>query len=57
MTRSRLTSMTALDNFRKSEKDVMCPECEKHKRHVRMVETKGKGLECPECHYLHLTRR
>lgn len=49
--------MGLLDYFRKREKDVMCPECEKHKRHVKLVESDGKAMECPECHYQHLARR
>lgn len=49
--------MGIMDYFRKTEKDVMCPECEKHKRHVKLVESEGKTLECPECHYAHLARR
>lgn len=49
--------MGIMDYFRKTQKDVMCPECEKHKRHVKLVESEGKTLECPECHYAHLARR
>lgn len=39
------------------EKDEMCPQCAKQQEHVKMVETKGKVMECPKCHYFHLTRR
>lgn len=49
--------MGLFDYFSKKDKDVMCPECEKHKRHVKLVETDGKAMECPECHYAHLARR
>lgn len=49
--------MGILDHHRHVEKDVNCPECEKHKKHVKLVETKGQDLECPECRYIHITRR
>jgi len=49
--------MGVTDYFRKAEKDLMCPECEKHKKHVKLVESEGKGYECPECHYAHIARR
>lgn len=49
--------MGIFDYFRKRETDKMCPECEKHQKHVKMVETEGKQMECPECHYLHVARR
>ncbi|MEM0342963.1 MAG: hypothetical protein QXJ32_01230 [Thermoplasmata archaeon] len=49
--------MGILDYFRKREKDILCPECEKHQKHVRLVETDGKQMECPECHYLHVVKR
>ncbi len=49
--------MGIMDYFRKTEKDVMCPECEKHKKHVKLVEGDGKVYECPECHYTHMARR
>jgi len=49
--------LSSLDSMTRKEKDVMCPECEKHRKHVKLVETEGKHLECPECHYLHLIRR
>lgn len=45
--------MGILDYFRTRDHDVMCPECEKHKKHVKLVESEGKTMECPECHYLH----
>ncbi|MGQ9587410.1 MAG: hypothetical protein ACUVT7_03395 [Thermoplasmata archaeon] len=48
--------MGLLDNLRKAKKDVMCPECEKHQKHVKLVENEGRVLECPECHYTHLVR-
>lgn len=51
------TFMGILDYFRKRETDLMCPECEKHKKHVKLVETEGKQMECPECHYLHVVKR
>jgi rubredoxin len=41
----------------KKKKDVMCPECEKAQKHVKLVETDGKTMECPECHYAHLIHR
>lgn len=50
-------AMGLMDYFRKTEKDMMCPECEKHKKHVKLVEVDGKTVECPECHYTHLARR
>jgi len=49
--------MGIMDYFKKAEKDIMCPECEKHKRHVKLVEGAGKVIECPECHYIHMARR
>ena len=49
--------MGTLDHREHVEKDVNCPECEKHRKHVKLVETQGKVLECPECHYIHLARR
>lgn len=49
--------MSSLDYFEKAEKDVICPECAKHKKHVKLVETEGKVLECPACHYTHMARR
>jgi len=48
--------MSTLDNLGE-KKDIMCPECEKHKKHVKLVEVEGKTLECPECHYMHMVRR
>jgi Zn ribbon nucleic-acid-binding protein len=48
--------MGLLQFFRRN-KDIMCPECEKAQKHVRMVETDGKTVECPECHYAHIIRR
>jgi len=54
---TEVISMGILDYFRKREKDVLCPECEKHQKHVRLVETEGKQMECPECHYLHVIHR
>lgn len=44
------------DLFRK-KKDVNCPECEKHQKHVQLVAVDGKTMECPECHYMHLIKR
>lgn len=49
--------MGLFDYFRKSKEDVMCPECEKQQRHVKLVKTEGREMECPECHYRHLMRR
>ena len=49
--------MATLDYLDKREKDVNCPECEKHKKHVKLVEGEGKVLECPSCHYTHLAKR
>lgn len=43
--------------FFKKKKDVNCPECEKHQKHVHLVEVDGKTMECPECHYIHLIKR
>lgn len=47
--------MGLFDNLRR--KDIMCPECEKHQKHVKLVEVDGKTMECPECHYIRLARR
>lgn len=52
-----MVEMSASDYFEKIEKDKACPECEKHKRHVKLVEAEGKVMECPVCHYTHLARR
>jgi rubredoxin len=52
-----VVEMSASDYFEKIEKDKACPECEKHKRHVKLVEAEGKVMECPVCHYTHLARR
>ena len=49
--------MDAVDHSEHVGKDVNCPECEKHRKHVKLVETKGQIYECPECHYIHLARR
>ncbi len=49
--------MGAIHYSEKVGEDKMCPECEKHKKHVKLVETDGKTYECPECHYIHLARR
>ena len=51
--------MPNIDDLRKSNKDKECPECAKHRRHVKLVESDGKVYECPECHYMHphLSRR
>jgi ssDNA-binding Zn-finger/Zn-ribbon topoisomerase 1 len=49
--------MATLDYLDKREKDVNCPECEKHKKHVKLVEVEGRVLECPSCHYTHLVKR
>jgi hypothetical protein len=43
--------------FFKKKKDVNCPECEKHQKHVHLVEVDGKTMECPECHYVHMVKR
>lgn len=48
--------MGSLEGLKK-RKDVNCPECEKHQKHVRLVAVDGKTMECPECHYIHLARR
>jgi len=55
--RRRGVFMGILDYFRRRQKDIVCPECEKHQKHVKLVETEGKQMECPECHYLHVARR
>ena len=49
----------ALDYFeeRDREQGIHCPECAKERKHVLLVKTEGEELECPECHYLHITRR
>jgi hypothetical protein len=47
----------ALDYYSQKDKDVNCPECAKARRHVKLVENEGKVMECPECHYMHLTHR
>lgn len=44
--------MPNIDNLRKQSVDKECPECAKHRRHVKLVESDGKVLECPECHYI-----
>lgn len=49
--------MADADYFKKTETDLKCPECEKHRKHVKLVETDGKTYECPECHYVHFVRR
>ena len=49
--------MSSYDHYEEAEKDLMCPECAKHKKHVKLVETEGKVFECPICHYSHLQRR
>jgi len=46
-----------MDYFRKRDKDIMCPECKKQQKHVKLVAADGKTRECPECHYLHMARR
>lgn len=48
-----------IDDLRKRGIDKECPECAKHRKHVKLVETDGKVLECPECHFMHthLSRR
>ncbi len=45
--------MPTIDDLRKGRIDKECPECARHRRHVKLVETDGKVLECPECHYMH----
>ncbi len=50
-------NMSSLDYFEKVQEDKMCPECEKHKKHVKLVEVDGKVVECPVCHYSHALRR
>jgi rubredoxin len=47
----------SLDYFEEKESHLHCPECAKAQKHVRLVETEGEALECPECHYLQETRR
>jgi hypothetical protein len=49
--------MAGFLEFFKRKKDVMCPECEKVQKHVKLVEVDGKTMECPECHYTHLIHR
>jgi len=39
------------------EKDKMCPECEKHRKHVKLVEADGGVLKGPVCRYSHIIRR
>ncbi len=48
--------MGLLDNLTR-KKDKMCPECEKEQKHVKLLETNGKTMECPECHYIEKIRR
>ncbi len=48
--------MGLLEFFRK-KKDVNCPECEKHQKHINLVAVNGKMMECPECHYIHMMKR
>lgn len=43
--------------FFKKKKDVNCPECEKHQKHVQLKAVDGKTMECPECHYIHMVKR
>jgi rubredoxin len=47
----------SLDYFEEREGNIHCPECAKAQKHVRLVKTEGEEMECPECHYLHETRR
>lgn len=49
--------MGSKEHLNRTGKDVMCPECEKHQRHVKLVQSEGRTLECPECHYIPLSRR
>jgi len=49
--------MSGLEHMDNIEKDKMCPECEKHRKHVKLVEVDGKGLECPVCHYSRFIKR
>lgn len=49
--------VSGLEHLENIEKDKMCPECEKHRKHVKLVEVDGKILKCPACNYLHLVRR
>ena len=45
--------MPTIDDLRKGRIDKECPECAKHQKHVKLVQAKGKTMECPECHYMH----
>ena len=49
----------ALDYFEEKEMslDIHCPECAKAQRHIRLVQTEGENMECPECHYVRDVRR
>ena len=49
--------VSGLEHLENIEKDKMCPECEKHRKHVKLVEADGKILKCPACNYSHLVRR
>jgi len=50
-----VTLVPNIDDLRKANVDKECPECAKHRKHVRLVRT-GEVVECPECHYI-LARR
>ena len=52
--RFKVRGLEHMDNI---EKDKMCPECEKHRKHVKLVEVDGKVFKCPACNYSHLTKR
>lgn len=49
--------MSSLEHPEDIEKDPMCPECQKHRKHVKLVEDDGKILKCPACHYSQFVKR
>ncbi len=42
-----------MEDLRKGKIDKECPECAKHRKHVKLVQSNGDVEECPECHYMH----
>lgn len=56
-TRCVTVEVSELERVDNVGKDKMCPECAKHRKHVKLVEADGKVLKCPICHYSHLVRR
>jgi len=44
--------VSRLEHLEKVEKDKRCPERERHRKHVRLVEVEGRVLKCPVCQIL-----